>query len=191
MLSSDQTVETADVEISPKFPIRNTRVVSRFPEVLRICRGKKVLHLGCADMPYTMHRGNDLLHKQLSRVTGPDMLWGLDYSAEGVRLLREMGFENVIQGDVEHLDQELKEMNFDGRKHYGVIAQEIEKILPELVDTDEEGFKSVDYTSMIGLLVKGLQEKDERIQRLEKELSDLKDFVRSELSALRLELVDS
>jgi hypothetical protein len=77
------------------FPIRNTQVVSRVPEILRLCAKKKVLHLGCAGMLHTLQRGDNLLHYQLARVTGPDRLWGLDNSLEGVRILREKGFENV------------------------------------------------------------------------------------------------
>ena len=98
--------------MSPRFPIRRTRVVSRVSEILRICAGKKVLHLGCADMPYVL-RGKDLLHNHLAEVTDKDMLWGLDISEEGVRKLRDQGFENIILGDVEKMGSEFREMNFD------------------------------------------------------------------------------
>jgi len=47
---------------------------------------------------------------------------------------------------------------------YGTIAQEIEKELPEVVDTDSEGNKTVNYTS---LLTKKLSEANERIEQLE------------------------
>ena len=98
---------------SPRRRIQNTRVVSRFSEILRLCEQKKVLHLGCADMPFTSERGDKLLHRQLSEVTSPDKLWGLDVSQEGVDLLRNMGFENLILGDVENLGEELRQLNFD------------------------------------------------------------------------------
>ena len=88
--------------------IRKTQVVSRVPEILRLCKKKKVLHLGCADMPYTIARGENLLHNQLAKVTNADMLWGLDNSEEGVRLLCKMGFDHVIHGDAEHMGPELR-----------------------------------------------------------------------------------
>lgn len=96
-----------------RFPIPSARVVSRVSEILLRCANKKVLHLGCADMPYTLDRGDDLLHKRLAKVTNHGMLWGLDSSEEGVRILRERGIDHVICGDVEHMDPEVKHMNFD------------------------------------------------------------------------------
>ena len=101
------------MSVTPRFPLRDTKVVSRVSEVLRLCTGKKVLHLGCADMPYTLRRGEDLLHRRLANVTRPDMLWGLDISVEGVRILCEQGFDQIILGDVEEMGSELREMDFD------------------------------------------------------------------------------
>lgn len=89
--------------IAPRFVIGPTRVVARVPELLRLSRGKRVLHLGCADVPYTDQRGDALLHKQLAGVTERDDLWGLDVSAEGVERLRRMGFDHIVCGDVEEL----------------------------------------------------------------------------------------
>jgi 2-polyprenyl-3-methyl-5-hydroxy-6-metoxy-1,4-benzoquinol methylase len=99
--------------IAPRFPIPNVRVVPRVPEILRLCANKKVLHLGCADMPYILQRGEDLLHKRLAKITAPDMLWGLDSSEEGVRVLSKMGFDHVVHGDVERMKAESQQMDFD------------------------------------------------------------------------------
>ena len=97
----------------PSSPIPKTRVVSRVPEIIRLCSGKKTLHLGCADMPYVQERGDDLLHMKLAKVINQDELWGLDSSEEGCRLLRAMGFDHVIHGDVERISSELFRHNFD------------------------------------------------------------------------------
>lgn len=67
--------------------------------------------------------------------------------------------------------KEFPNKDFDHKTHYGVIAQELEEVLPELVSTDNEGYKSVDYLGMIGLLVKGFQERGAEIERLKMELS--------------------
>jgi SAM-dependent methyltransferase len=99
--------------LAPQFPIRDTRVVLRVPEILRLCRGKKVLHLGCTDSPYTTRRGENLLHNKLSKVTPSEKLWGLDISSDGVSILRGMGFENIICGDVEDLPAALHGEKFD------------------------------------------------------------------------------
>lgn len=44
------------------------------------------------------------------------------------------------------------------RTHYGVIAQDVEKIMPELVHTDKDGIKSVSYTDLLIVEVSKLQQ---------------------------------
>ena len=57
-----------------------------------------------------------------------------------------------------------------GRTRYGVIAQEIEATNPELVQTNDEGIKSVNYTDLLVIKVaeqeNKLQEQGEEIQKL-------------------------
>jgi hypothetical protein len=52
----------------------------------------------------------------------------------------------------------------------GVIAQEVEEVLPEVVHTNEDGMKSVDYGKMVGVLI-------EAIKDLKAELDELKNGV--------------
>jgi len=59
----------------------------------------------------------------------------------------------------------------NGNKAYGVIAQELESILPELVNTSEEGKKSVSYMQMIAFLIKAVQEQQEEIEALKSKIS--------------------
>ena len=61
------------------------------------------------------------------------------------------------------------------KRYVGVIAQEIQKVLPELVHEDEKGMLSVAYGNMTALLIEALKEEraerlkvDERLARLEK-----------------------
>jgi len=49
---------------------------------------------------------------------------------------------------------------------YGVIAQEIEKILPELVDTRDDGYKAVKYDKLISLLIEGIKELSSEVTKL-------------------------
>jgi hypothetical protein len=46
----------------------------------------------------------------------------------------------------------------NSRRHAGVIAQEVEKILPEVVIENEEGIKSVAYGNLVGLLIEAIKE---------------------------------
>jgi len=48
----------------------------------------------------------------------------------------------------------------------GVIAQEVEKIIPEVVLTHEDGIKSVAYGSLVGLLIEAVKEQQEQINEL-------------------------
>lgn len=56
----------------------------------------------------------------------------------------------------------------------GVIAQEVERVFPELVTTGDDGFKRVDYIGLIGPLIEAVKELDERVQALEAELAALR-----------------
>jgi hypothetical protein len=47
---------------------------------------------------------------------------------------------------------------YDSKKHIGVIAQEIEKVFPEVVNTDPEGFKSVNYSDLAPVLIEAVKE---------------------------------
>jgi hypothetical protein len=53
-----------------------------------------------------------------------------------------------------------------GKKSYGVIAQEIEQILPELVQ-ETDGVKSVEYNSIIAFLIGAVKEMSDRLDKLE------------------------
>lgn len=57
-----------------------------------------------------------------------------------------------------------------GRKDYGVIAQDIEKVLPELVNVNEmTGMKGVKYASLIAILIESVKELDKRVKTLEQD----------------------
>lgn len=56
----------------------------------------------------------------------------------------------------------------------GLIAQEVEKVLPEAVHENQEGIKSLAYGNMVALLVECIKKQDERIETLEKTIEKLK-----------------
>jgi hypothetical protein len=53
----------------------------------------------------------------------------------------------------------------NGKKSYGVVAQELEKILPDLVDGTDQ--KSVNYSGLIAFLINAVKELDNRVSELE------------------------
>jgi hypothetical protein len=49
----------------------------------------------------------------------------------------------------------------------GVIAQEVEAVLPEVVHMDSEGLKSVSYGNMVGVLIEAVKTLSERLKKIE------------------------
>ena len=50
----------------------------------------------------------------------------------------------------------------------GVIAQEIEKVLPSLVQTREDGYKGVKYDKIVALLIEAIKDQQNQIDELKK-----------------------
>ena len=53
----------------------------------------------------------------------------------------------------------------------GVIAQDVEKVLPELVTDRDNGFKGVDYAKLTGLLIEAIKDQQKQIDELKSKLS--------------------
>ncbi|HEU4472707.1 MAG TPA: tail fiber domain-containing protein, partial [Flavisolibacter sp.] len=55
----------------------------------------------------------------------------------------------------------------DSSLHYGLVAQDLQAVFPNLVRQDEKGLLSINYTELIPVLIKAIQEQNERIKNLE------------------------
>jgi len=62
--------------------------------------------------------------------------------------------------------------SFSENRSVGFIAQEVEKVLPEVVQTEKntEGYKSVQYDKVVALLVEAIKEQQKQIDSLKAEL---------------------
>ena len=69
-------------------------------------------------------------------------------------------------------------MNFDSNKHLGFIAQEVESIVPEVVGTNKEGFKTVEYPNLVALLVEAIKEQNSEIEGLKKKIDDIEKLIK-------------
>ena len=76
---------------------------------------------------------------------------------------------NTIQNPLELIEQ-IRGINFtwknNGTKSMGVIAQDVEKVFPELVH-GQEGSKSLQYSGLIGALVESVKELSAKVSKLE------------------------
>jgi hypothetical protein len=75
---------------------------------------------------------------------------------------------------------EFPEQSFSPKRQLGLIAQEVEALCPDLVTTDEDGKKSLDYEQIVPLLLEALKEQqkvitsqEDRMRRLEGALQKL------------------
>jgi len=57
----------------------------------------------------------------------------------------------------------------------GLIAQEVQEVLPEVVKTRDDGFLALDYSKMMGLMVEAIKEQQTQIHSLTIEIEKLKE----------------
>lgn len=53
------------------------------------------------------------------------------------------------------------------RREAGVLAQQVERVLPEVVGTGIDGYKSVDYDKLVPLLIQAIKELSDKVKKLE------------------------
>ena len=65
----------------------------------------------------------------------------------------------------------------DKSQKVGVIAQEIQEILPQVVNEDYNGLLSVSYGNITGVLIEAIKEQQTQIESQKSEIDELKDLV--------------
>jgi hypothetical protein len=110
-------------------------LVQRVDFIKKACAGKKVLHLGCTNYPYTKEslENNILLHNEIEAVAGE--LYGFDFDQKGIDVLLEAGGKNLFRADLEKLEEVRLDETFDV-----IIAGEI-----------------IEHLSNPGLFLKGIR----------------------------------
>jgi hypothetical protein len=62
---------------------------------------------------------------------------------------------------------------FSEQRQIGLIAQDVEQVVPEVVHTDDKGYKAVSYDKLTVLLIEAVKEQERRIEALEATIRDL------------------
>ena len=92
-----------------------------------------------------------------------DNIKQIDGALEKVQAIRGVTYNRIDTDDPE-------------KEHTGVIAQDVEKVLPQVVHEDGQGIKSVAYGNMVGLLIEAIKEQQTQIDDLKAEVTRLKGF---------------
>ena len=90
------------------------------------------------------------------------------------------GLENILK---------LQGVSFDWRESgstsIGLIAQDVEKVLPVLASTNPAtGYKSIEYANLVAVLIEAVKEQQQQIDNQNSEIETLKGEVRSLINSL-------
>jgi len=72
-------------------------------------------------------------------------------------------------------------------ENIGFIAQDVQKVYPELVTEGRNGYLSVDYSSLVSALTEAIKELNTKVEKLKKENKELQEEV-AEISQLRKDM---
>lgn len=74
---------------------------------------------------------------------------------------------------------QLNGVSFDwkdtGQSSAGVIAQDVEKVMPGIIRDNSTGYKSLNYNGLIGLLIEAVKEQNETIEVLKQKINTLEE----------------
>jgi hypothetical protein len=79
-----------------------------------------------------------------------------------------------ISGNTYDWKVELKDVHGYEGNDVGVIAQEVEAVLPQLVQDRDNGYKAVKYDKLVALLIEGIKEQQQNIDNLTIQVEELK-----------------
>ncbi|MGD1844715.1 MAG: tail fiber domain-containing protein [Salibacteraceae bacterium] len=86
----------------------------------------------------------------------------------------------------EFRNEEFANRNFTDGRSYGFIAQDLQKVMPELVKSDEDGYLGINYSLMTPLLVEAVKEQQTIIDEQARKIDDLE----TALTAMEARLSD-
>jgi hypothetical protein len=120
------------------------------------------------------------------------------WSSSDIRFKKNItSIENALPGilrirgtSFEFRKDEFKDYQFDEGTQFGFIAQDLENVFPEVVKTESNGYKAVNYNGMIPVLVEAIKEQQKIINDLKYENEHLKtnnEQVEAKLKQLKIE----
>ena len=115
--------------------------------------------------------------QKVLQLRGTLFRWGQD----GLEFLTRDIARNISAGPDATEEENQRLWDVERQKAYeelsgenvGLIAQEVETVLPELVHEDKEGYKHIRYHQVTALLVEAIKEQNAMIQKLSEKLAAL------------------
>lgn len=85
------------------------------------------------------------------------------------------------EGDSATVQQALYDENSQlfQKKHYGLIAQDLQELYPDLVYENDNGYLSINYTGIIPLLIQSIKELKAEVQTLENDCCNSSNSLKS------------
>jgi hypothetical protein len=130
-------------------------------------------------------RTNGNITRMLIYDNGNAWLQGTLTQASDARLKKDI---SLLQNPLQKIIQlngytyHWKNENSDTRLQTGVLAQEVQKLFPELVSENKEGILAVNYSGLIPVMIESIKEQQKQIARQEERLDELKKFVQQLLN---------
>jgi len=108
---------------------------------------------------------NDIVAFSSSDIRFKENIVPIENPIEKIRKISGNTYDWKEENKIEH--------GYEGND-VGVIAQEIEAVLPQLVQTRENGYKAVKYDKLVALLIEGIKAQQNQIDSLTIEIENLK-----------------
>ena len=108
---------------------------------------------------------NDIVAYSSSDIRFKENIQPIENALEKISKISGNTYDWKAENKIEH--------GYEGND-VGVIAQEIEAVLPQLVQTRENGYKAVKYDKLVALLIEGIKEQQTQIHTLTLEVEELK-----------------
>ncbi|HZV45399.1 MAG TPA: tail fiber domain-containing protein, partial [Saprospiraceae bacterium] len=118
--------------------------------------------------------GNGLFTGTVTASCGLLICSDMRYKIKATALNNALQKVMALNGIYYYWDKEhFPEKNFTDDRQVGVSAQELETVLPELVHTDADGYKTVDYSRLTPVLIEAVKEQQRQIEELKQQVKML------------------
>ncbi len=106
-------------------------------------------------------------------------IWGNQKGTSDIRLKKDVSYFNQSNPTDKLLSLHgvrfrWENANEDGPYQIGLIAQEVEKVFPELVSTGGDGFKGISILGMFAPVIEAMRQQHEEIEELRAQILELK-----------------